>query len=133
MLLTTDADGFPRHCALSRNEIDVAGTHVHVAIHARRASADIERTGAATLVAVDGADILMYRLRLETALHTDHVHAFRFSVIASEADSLGIPLTAPTFLATPELAELDQWEATEAALAALRRGDPRRGGREPEG
>src|SRR5688572_26619935 len=63
-LLTADPDGVPRVCALSRNEVEVVDEWVHVAIHARRTSADIERTGAATMTVVDGVDIISYRLRL---------------------------------------------------------------------
>jgi hypothetical protein len=120
-LLTTGEDGFPRHCALSRNEIEVADERVHVAIHARRAGADIQRTGTATLVAVDGTDILSYRLRLEATEPVEGTLALRFTLSDCEVDSLGIPLQPATFVATSAVAELDHWEATRRALAAIRR------------
>jgi hypothetical protein len=118
-LLTVDADGRPRSSALSRTELAVHGTAIHVALHARRASANLERDGRATLVAVDGDDIISAGLRVGATIRHAGLFAARLDITGGEADSLGIPLRPPTFVPTAELAVQEHWERTRAALARL--------------
>jgi hypothetical protein len=118
-LLSVDADGSPRSCALSRTEIAVDGLAVHVAVHARRPTANIERDERATLVAYDGDAILAIRLALASGFSDAGLFAARLDIVGAEADSLGIPLRPPTFVATAEVSILEHWDRTRAALAVL--------------
>jgi hypothetical protein len=118
-LLTVDADGSPRSSALSRTELAVHGNSIHVALHARRASANLERDGRATIVAVDGDDIISAGLQVGATIRHAGLFAARLDITGGEADSLGIPLRPPTFVPTAELAIQDHWERTRAALARL--------------
>ena len=118
-LLTVDADGSPRSSALSRTELAVHGTAIHVALHARRASANLERDGRATLVAIDGDDIISAGLRVGATIRHAGLFAARLDISGGEADSLGIPLRPPTFIPTAGLAVQDHWERTRSALARL--------------
>jgi hypothetical protein len=118
-LLTVDSDGSPRSCALSRTEIAVDGLAVHVAVHARRTTTNIERDERATLVAYDGDVIMAIRLALASGFSDAGLFAARLDIVGAEADSLGIPLRPPTFVATPEVSILEHWDRTRAALGIL--------------
>ena len=118
-LLSVDPDGSPRTCALSRTEIAVDGTAVHVALHARRTTANIDRERRATLVAYDGDDILAIRLTLDFAVSHAGLFAARLAIASGETDSLGIPLRPPTFVPTTELSIQEHWDRTAVALALL--------------
>ena len=119
-LLTTGTDGFVQHCALSRNEVEVDGAQLHVAIRARRTAENLERTSKATLVVVDGESIVSYRLVVRDSVRQDGVLGLRLEVETFEADTLGVPLSGPCFVATADLADVDRWSATRAALVAIR-------------
>ena len=118
-LLSVDPDGSPRTCALSRTEIALDGTAVHVVLHARRTTANIERERRATLVAYDGDAIVAFRLTLDSAISDKGLFAARLAIVDAETDSLGIPLHPPTFVPTDELSIQEHWERTAAALARL--------------
>jgi|RhiMetdeSRZDD1v2_1073273.scaffolds.fasta_scaffold411357_3 membrane-associated protease RseP (regulator of RpoE activity) len=120
LLLTGDADGYPRHCALSRTELEVVGPSLHAALHARRTVANLERDGAAVLVAVDQAEIVSFRLVVQAIVRADGPVGVRLDIVAVEADSLGIDLTAPSFVPTTELARSEHWDRTRSVLTALR-------------
>jgi hypothetical protein len=118
-LLTVDTGGLPRSSALSRTELAVQGAGVHVALHARRATANLERDGRAVLVAFDGDAILSVGLQVEAAIRHDGLFAARLGITGGEADSLGIPLRPATFVPTAEVARMEHWDRTRAALARL--------------
>ncbi len=120
-LLSVDADGSPRSCALSRTEIAMHGTAVHVALHARRTTTNIERERRATLVAYGGDDIIAVRLVLDSAISDAGLFGARLAIVDAETDSLGIPLQPPTFVPTAELSIQEHWERTRAVLAHLGR------------
>ena len=118
-LLSVDPDGSPRSCALSRTEIAVDGTAVHVVLHARRTTANIERAGRATLIAYDGDDIVALRLVLATTVADAGLFAARLDIVDAETDSLGIPLRPASFVPTDALSVQEHWDRTRAALARL--------------
>jgi hypothetical protein len=48
----------------------------------------------------------------------------RFEIVGIEIDSLGVPLTPPTFAPTAALAQSEHWDTTYRMLAALRESPP---------
>jgi hypothetical protein len=124
ILLTADADSYPRHCALSRTELEVVGRSLHAALYARRTLANLERDGAAVLVAVDQNEIVSFRLIVQRVVRRDGLAGVRFEIVGIEIDSLGVPLTPPTFAPTAALVRREQWDATDRMLAALRESPP---------
>jgi hypothetical protein len=120
LLLTADADRYPRHCALSRTEVEVVGLSLHVVLHARRTVANLERDGTAVLVAVDHNEIVSFRLAVRQIVRRDGLAGVRFDVLSAEVDSLGIDLTPPSFDPTPDLSRSEHWDATRRLLAELR-------------
>jgi hypothetical protein len=120
LLLTVDADGHPRHCALSRTELAVVGSFLDAALYARRTGENLQRERAATLVAVDGDEIVSFRLATNRILRLDGLLGVRFEVLGVETDSLGVELRPPAFVPTAELARDEHWDATRRALDRLR-------------
>jgi hypothetical protein len=124
LVLTGDADRYQRHCALSRTELEVVGSALHVALHARRTVANLERDGVAVLVAVDQDEIVSFRLTVQRVVRGDGIVGVRLEIVGIETDSLGVPLTPPTFSPTAELARSEHWDATRRMLTTLRRSAP---------
>jgi hypothetical protein len=124
LLLTADEDKYPRHCALSRTEVEVVGPSLHVVLHARRTVANLERDGAAVLVAVDHNEIVSFRLAARQIMRREGLVGVRFDVLATEADSLVIDLTPPSFDPTRELARSEHWEATRRLRAEMKGSAP---------
>jgi hypothetical protein len=119
-LLTVDADGHPRHCALSRTELAVVGSFLDAALYARRTSENLQRERAATMIVVDGDEIVSFRLSTYRIVRLDALLGVRFEVIGVESDSLGVELRPPAFVPTAELARDEHWDATRQALETLR-------------
>jgi hypothetical protein len=120
--LTVGDGGAPHCCLLSATEIDVApgGEVVYVAIAGRHASAHLAARPRATLLAAEGTTL--HSLTLEVTAAVDHEGVLAAALVVTEhrADSLGIPLTPLGFVPPPEIAELEHWDRTAAALAAIR-------------
>jgi hypothetical protein len=127
-LLTTDTDGYPRVCLLSRAEL-AAGTDpatgndaVGCVMRATHTLANLRRNGRALLV-VTGAEAAHYvrlgaREFLEAADGSGRA-AVAFDVTGTHADSLGIPLRPMTFRADARVRQLEQWDSNREFLARL--------------
>ena len=95
----------PDEAVLGANEVRLAG---------RLAAAAEER-------ALPSGDVLVsFRLVVQAIVRADGPVGVRLDIVAVEADSLGIDLTAPSFVPTTELARSEHWDRTRSVLTALR-------------
>jgi hypothetical protein len=126
-LLTTDADGYPRVCLLSRaelatGEVPAGSEAVGCVMRATHTLANLRRDGRALLI-VTGADAAHYvRLRAREFLAAEDGSgraAIAFEVTGAHADSLGIPLRPMTFRASARVRQLEQWDTNREFLARL--------------
>jgi hypothetical protein len=126
-LLTTDADGYPRVCLLSRAELaagedPAGGDAVGCVMRATHTLANLRRDARALLL-VTGADAAHYvRLRAREILDAGDGSgraAVAFEVAGARADSLGIPLRPMTFRASARVRHLEQWDTNREFLARL--------------
>lgn len=122
-LLTTDDDGYPRVCLLSRAELATAGTDAAgCVVRARHTIANLRRDGQALLV-VTGEQAAHYiRLRVRTILGSEDGTgraAIAFDVTGAQADALGVPLRPMTFRASSAIRDLEQWDGNREFLERL--------------
>jgi len=118
-LLTTDPDGAPRICLLSRAEFQAAPDAIRVVLRSRRTSANLRRTGVAVLQAVGADTSYAIRVALGRTLSDGSALAAELTVTAVEADTLGIPLRPMTYEVDPALAETENWAGNAALFARL--------------
>ena len=120
--VTVDADGFPRPALLSRTELEVGpdGADLRAALRSRRTRANLERSGCATLIAVEGDTAHYVTLRLVRSATVHDLLACVFAVVEHRPDSLGIPLAPIRYRVTAELTRAERWDTTAEALASLR-------------
>jgi hypothetical protein len=116
--VTVDEDGFPHVMLLCTAELLATGDRgaLLVAVASTTARANLARTGAATLIAADGAAAQYAKLRVHETEEHDHFSVYTCHVAHYKRDSLGIPLRPMDFHATKEVAENERWAATRAAL-----------------
>lgn len=118
-LLTTDPDGTPRICLLSRAELRVASGGLLVVVRSRRTSANLRRTGLAVLQAVGAETSYSIRTELGRTLTDDSALAAELTITSVEEDSLGIPLRPMTYQADPALAETENWSGNAILFTRL--------------
>lgn len=120
-LITVDTDRQPHCCLLSRAEVVECNGRLQVALRSRRARANIERSGRATLLAVDRTGALL-TLRLAVTIVVDEplMGGYRAVIDVVERDELpGVPLTPMSFDLTPELAQIEDHEEVRRVLALV--------------
>lgn len=121
--LTVDDAGVP-HCAVvSSTEVRVAddGAELFVVLGGRRSRAHLEARGRATLLVVEGTTLHTCKLSLVAGHEHDGAFAAALHLDDHSADSLGIPLVPLGFTPPPDIASLERWDVTVAALAAIAR------------
>lgn len=121
--LTVDDGGAP-HCAvLSSTEVEVAGdgSGLFVVLGGRRSRAYLEARGRATLLVVEGISLHTCKLSLVAGQEHAGVFAAALRLDDHTADSLGIDLVPLGFTPPPDIASIERWDVTAAALAAIRR------------
>ena len=123
-LLTVDDRGFPHACLLSRAEVEADANEVRVAIASTRSRANLERDGRACLLVVEATTAHYLKLRVSRALVHEGRLGAALELIEHRPDSLGIPLDPIRFTPTDALAQLEHWDLSAGALAAVRRGRP---------
>jgi hypothetical protein len=120
VFVTVGVDGLPHVALLSARELAVAPDGaLRAAMAAPTTRANLHRTGLATLLAVGGTTAHSVKLRVRRAVETEGLLAAELDVVSHKADSLGIPLSPITFVATEAVARQEHWERTERALAVL--------------
>jgi len=121
-LLTTDADGYPHVCLLSRAEVEADRHEVRVAVTSRRTRANLQRDGRACLVVAEADAATAHYLKLQVArcIEVESRLALALVVVDHTPDSLGIPLEPMRFVPNKELMESEGWAANARALAAIR-------------
>ena len=120
--VTVDDEGFPHPALLSKAEMEVGpdAADLRAAVRSRRTRANLERTGHAALIAVEGRTAHYVKLRVVRATVVHDLLACVFAVVEHKPDSLGIPLEPVTYEMTAEIARVERWDQTREALAALR-------------
>ena len=123
--LTVDDAGVPHCCLLSSTEIAVSSSsghdELHVALAGRRPRTNLEARGTATLLAVAGTTLHSCTLAVAEVVHHEGVLAAAMTVVDHTEDSLGIELVPLGFTPPAHLAELEHWDVTAGALAAIGR------------
>jgi hypothetical protein len=124
-LLTTDDDGFPRVCLLSRaelaaGELAAGADTVSCVVRARHTIANLRRTGQGLLAVAGGEAAYYVRLRVLATLAEAEAEGRRlaatFAVVAVEQDTLGVPLRPMTFRASAALRSYERWDENRALL-----------------
>lgn len=119
-LLTVDEVGFPEVCLLSRAEVDADEQEVRMVVASTRARRNLLRDGRACLIVIEGTTAHYFKLRVTRTLETEGRLAAVLQPVDHRPDSLGIPLAPVRFTPTDALAELERWDVSARALAALR-------------
>lgn len=104
---------------LSRAELGVAGGDVLAVLAPSRSRANVERTGVALLLAVEGTTQHGLGLDRVATVTEAGLLGVRFRVVAAKADSLGLPLRPLSYVPTEDLARTERWVRSQALLAAL--------------
>jgi predicted pyridoxine 5'-phosphate oxidase superfamily flavin-nucleotide-binding protein len=133
-LLTTDDDGFPRVCLLSRaeltageptaDELAAGADTVSCVVRARHTIANLRRTGQGLLAVAGGEAAYYVRLRVLATLAEAEAEAeaegrrlaATFAVVAVEQDTLGVPLRPMTFRTSAALRSYERWDENRALL-----------------
>jgi hypothetical protein len=128
-LLTTDDDGFPRVCLLSRaelaaDELAAGADTVSCVVRARHTIANLRRTGQGLLAVAGGEAAYYVRLSVLATLAEAEAEAeaegrrlaATFAVVAVEQDTLGVPLRPMTFRASAALRSYERWDENRALL-----------------
>jgi hypothetical protein len=118
-LLTTDPDGLPRVCLLSRAELDTDRRVLRCAVRSRRTSANLRRRGTAVLLVVGRTTSWSVRCRVGRTVEDDGGLAAELVVTEVEADTLGIPLRPMGFQVDEGLARAERWDDNEVLFARL--------------
>ena len=119
--LTVDDAGLPHVALLSQRELAAAadGT-LHAALAAPTTTrANLERSQAATIVAVEGTTVHSVKLRLRTLFEEDGLVGIVLDVLAHKADSLGIEVAPMSFVPTEELGRMERWDRADRMLQRL--------------
>lgn len=119
--LTVDENGFPHVALLSRAEIEVDADadEILAVVASERTSANLRRDGRAGLIAVNGTVASYAKLRVTRMLDAGEALGCAMTVTEYKADSLGIPLEPVSFVTTAEIAQMENWDASERLLRRL--------------
>jgi hypothetical protein len=118
--LTVDDRGLPHVALLSARElaVDDEGSLL-VALMGMTTGANVQRSGTATLLAVEGTTAHSVKLRLRRIVDDGDLLGLVLEPVDHKADSLGVDLAPISYVATQELAMLERWDRTAALLARL--------------
>jgi hypothetical protein len=121
--LTVDAEGLPHVALLSGRELAVTGDGALVAaLMSPTTCGNLRRSGAATILIVEGDTAHSVKLRLRTIVEGDGaLVGCVFDFMSHKADSLGIPLVPMSFTPTGDVARIERWETTARMLRAISR------------
>lgn len=117
-LLTATGDGYCHVVLLSRTELSAAADEIHAAIRSRRTREHLASRPRACLMAVDGTAAHYLRLEVRRAVGDGPI-GVAFTVTDHELDSVGVELTPMSFRVTPQLARVEDAQASAALLAEL--------------
>ena len=118
--VTVDADGFPHVALVSGRETGVgADGSLLVALGSPTTRANLLRSGRATLVAVDGETAHSVKLVLRRSVDAEALLGVVLDVSSHKADSVGVELSAISYVPTEALASLERWDRSARVLALL--------------
>jgi hypothetical protein len=118
-LLTVDADDLPHACLLSRAQLDASAAEVRATVTSLRTRANLRRTGAALILVTLGDTVHHCKLGVLRAHERRGVLLIAFEALEHKADTMGIPLTPMTFVASPWIASFEHWDESAVMLRSL--------------
>ena len=118
--VTVDAEGFPHVALISGRETDVGGDgSLLVALGSPTTRANLQRSGRATLVAVEGETAHSVKLMLRRSFEAEGLLGAVLDVSSHKADSVGVELSAISYVPTEALAALEHWDRSARVLHRL--------------
>jgi hypothetical protein len=120
--VTVDAEGFPHPALLSRAEMEVGreAADLRAALRSRRTRANLERSGQAALIAVEGETAHYVKLRVTRSVAVHGLLACVLEVVEHRPDSLGVALSPVLYDVTADIVRSERWDTTFEALRLLR-------------
>jgi hypothetical protein len=119
VFITTDVNGFPHPCLLSRAEIACDAGCLIIVLAGQQTPANLRRSGQATFIAVAGEAAHVCKLQVVEMRPFEALSAARLRVVAYKSDSVGVPLGGMTFVPTTQITVDERWADSQAVLAAM--------------
>jgi hypothetical protein len=101
-------------------EVGPGAGDLRAALRSRRTCANLERSGRAALIAVEGETAHYVTLNLVRSTVVHDLLACVFEVVGHKPDSLGVALSPVLYDVTADIARSERWDTTVEALHRLR-------------
>jgi hypothetical protein len=118
-LLSVDANDLPHACLLSRAQLDASTAEVRASVTSLRTRANLRRTGAALILVTLGDTVHHCKLGVLRARDSRGTLLVAFEPLEHKADTMGIPLSPMTFVASSWIASVEHWDETAVMLRSL--------------
>lgn len=119
--LTTDGDGFPHVCLLSRAELDADDEAIRVVVYSTHTAQNLDRDGRASLIVVDTGAAHYCTLLVARRVNEGRLMAYSLRLHAHKIDEVpGCELTGMTYAVTDEMPTFEDWDGSRRLLALLR-------------
>lgn len=118
--ITSDAEGFPHVCLLSRTELMADGTQVLAYLRASVSAENLRQRPRATLVVVISDAAYYCKLQLELLAEFEGSIGCSLRVVSVQRDSIGVSLYPPCFFVDEDLATAERWTHAASVLNNLR-------------
>jgi hypothetical protein len=119
--LTTDPQGFPHVCLLSRAQLEADETAIRAVVYSNQTKTNLDRDGRACLIAVSD-DVAHYcKLIVEHRISDGSLVGYSLTLHHHKLDAVpGSALTGMTYHVTAAMPQLENWSHTRRMLAQLR-------------
>ncbi len=119
-MLTVDSEGFPHVCLLSRAELEAGVSEIRAVIASQTTSANLQRSGRATLVVIDPTAAWYCKLEvLSLRVEGEEPLAAKFQIVSVKRDSADVALKPALFMPTAAVSIEEDWKRSKRLLAAL--------------
>jgi hypothetical protein len=123
LLLTTDEDGAPYVCLLSRAQLEAGGETVHAVVYTSGTKANLDRTGVAVLVVITGGVAHYCTLAVQRQVSDGALSAYALAVRDHRYDGVpGAQLRAMRYTVTDRMPRDEDWTTTRLLLDRLAAG-----------
>ena len=120
LLLSTDPDGAPHVCVLSRAQLMADAQSVRAVVYASGTKANLQRTGAACLVVVTGGAAHYCTLAVRRQQTVGSLTGFAMDLRAHRRDEVpGAQLQGMRYTVTQEMPGQEDWVTTRRLLDDL--------------
>jgi len=121
--LSTDPNGFPHSALLSRSELEPSADsrELMAVVASSRTKANLRRTGAAGLIAVDARVCHHVKFEVVGSLSEDDVLGCVLALTEYTCDDIGISLQPIIFRTSMSLVSDENWSRSRAMFDRLRR------------